>query len=203
MRLLFQPAEEIMPGGAQTLIAAGALDGVERIFALHCDPTLDIGQVGLRTGPLTGASDALTITLSGRGGHTSRPHLTEDLTFALGVLVTQLPSALSRRLDARAGASLVWGMVSAGDALNVIPARGRLGGTLRMLDATAWHEAEHLVRHLIGDLLAPYGVDGDGRVRARRAAGGQPPAGHRGAGQGRHRHPRPGRPGAHPAEPGR
>jgi amidohydrolase len=74
------------------------------------------------------------------------------------VLVTQLPSALSRRLDARAGASLVWGMVSAGDALNVIPARGRLGGTLRMLDATAWHEAEHLVRHLIGDLLAPYGV---------------------------------------------
>jgi amidohydrolase len=158
VRLLFQPAEEIMPGGAQTLIAAGALDGVERIFALHCDPTLDIGQVGLRTGPLTGASDALTVTLSGRGGHTSRPHLTEDLTFALGVLVTQLPSALSRRLDPRAGASLVWGMVNAGDALNVIPARGRLGGTLRMLDATAWHEAEHLIRHLISDLLAPYGV---------------------------------------------
>ncbi|HLK95093.1 MAG TPA: amidohydrolase [Nocardioidaceae bacterium] len=158
VRLLFQPAEEVMPGGAQILIAAGALHGVERIFALHCDPTLDIGQVGLRTGPLTGASDALTVTLTGRGGHTSRPHLTEDVTFALGVLVTQLPSALSRRLDPRAGASLVWGMVNAGDALNVIPARGRLGGTLRMLDATAWHDAEHLVRHLIGDLLAPYGV---------------------------------------------
>lgn len=158
VRLLFQPAEEIMPGGAQTLIGAGALDRVERIYALHCDPTLDVGQVGLRQGPLTGASDALTITVTGRGGHTSRPHLTEDLTFALGVLVTQLPSALSRRLDPRAGASLVWGMVRAGDALNVIPAHGRIGGTLRMLDATAWHEAEHLVRHLVRDLVEPYGV---------------------------------------------
>ncbi|CAN5823174.1 M20 family metallopeptidase [soil metagenome] len=161
VRLLFQPAEEVMPGGAKALIAAGALEGVERIYALHCDPTLDVGQVGLRVGPLTGASDAITITLAGRGGHTSRPHLTEDLTFALGVLVTQLPSALSRRLDPRAGASLVWGALHAGDALNVIPARGRLGGTLRMLDASAWHDAEHLVRRLVRDLAAPYGVTTD------------------------------------------
>jgi amidohydrolase len=161
VRLLFQPAEEVMPGGAKSLISAGALDGVERIFALHCDPTLDVGQVGLREGPLTGASDAVRIRLAGRGGHTSRPHLTEDLTFAIGTLITQLPSALSRRLDPRAGASLVWGMVQSGDALNVIPARGRLGGTLRMLDASAWHEAEHLVRRLVRDLVAPYGVTAD------------------------------------------
>jgi len=161
VRLLFQPAEEIMPGGAKALIAAGALEDVERIYALHCDPTLDVGQVGLRVGPITGASDSLSITLAGRGGHTSRPHLTEDLTFALGVLVTQLPSALSRRLDPRAGASLVWGAVHAGGALNVIPARGRLGGTLRMLDASAWHEAEHLVRRLVRDLVSPYGVTAD------------------------------------------
>lgn len=161
VRLLFQPAEEVMPGGAKALIAAGALEDVERIYALHCDPTLDIGQVGLRVGPLTGASDSLAITLAGRGGHTSRPHLTEDVTFALGLLVTQLPSALSRRLDPRAGASLVWGAVHAGSALNVIPSRGRLGGTLRMLDAGAWHDAEHLVRRLVRDLVAPYGVTAD------------------------------------------
>lgn len=161
VRMLFQPAEEVMPGGAKALIAAGALEGVERIYALHCDPTVDVGQVGLRVGPLTGASDAISITLAGRGGHTSRPHLTEDLTYALGVLVTQLPSALSRRLDPRAGASLVWGAVHAGDALNVIPTRGRLGGTLRMLDASAWHEAENLVRRLVRDLAAPYGVTAD------------------------------------------
>jgi amidohydrolase len=161
VRLLFQPAEEIMPGGALEVLASGALDGVTRVFGLHCDPTVDVGEVGLRVGPLTGAADALTVRLSGRGGHTSRPHLTEDLTFALGKLVTELPGALSRRLDPRAGASLVWGMVRAGAAKNVIPASGEVAGTLRMLDAIAWADAEGLVRELIGHILAPYGVHAD------------------------------------------
>ncbi len=158
VRLLFQPAEEVMPGGALEVIAAGALEGVGHVYGLHCDPTIDVGQVGLRVGPLTGAADALTVRLTGRGGHTSRPHLTEDLTYALGKLVTELPGTLSRRLDPRAGASLVWGVVRAGSAKNVIPASGEAAGTLRMLDAVAWADAEDLVRELIGQILAPYGV---------------------------------------------
>ena len=158
VRLLFQPAEEIMPGGALELIAGGALDEVTHVFGLHCDPTIDMGEVGLREGPITGAADAITIRLSGRGGHTSRPHLTEDLVYALGKLVTELPGALSRRLDPRAGASLVWGMVRSGAAKNVIPSTGEVAGTLRMLDAVAWADAEDLVRELIAQILAPYGV---------------------------------------------
>jgi amidohydrolase len=158
VRLLFQPAEEVMPGGALEVIAAGALDDVQHVFGLHCDPSIDVGEIGLRVGPLTGAADSLTVRLTGRGGHTSRPHLTEDLTYALGKLVTELPGALSRRLDPRAGASLVWGVVRAGSAKNVIPASGEVAGTLRMLDAVAWVDAEDLVRGLIGQILAPYGV---------------------------------------------
>jgi amidohydrolase len=158
VRLLFQPAEEVMPGGALEVIAAGALDGVQHVYGLHCDPSIDVGKVGLRVGPLTGAADALTVRLTGHGGHTSRPHLTQDLTYALGKLVTELPGALSRRLDPRAGASLVWGVVRAGSAKNVIPAAGEVAGTLRMLDAVAWADAEDLVRELIGQILAPYGV---------------------------------------------
>lgn len=161
VRLLFQPAEEIMPGGALELIAGGALDDVSYVFGLHCDPSIDIGEVGLREGPITGAADALSIRLTGRGGHTSRPHLTEDLVYALGKLVTELPGALSRRLDPRAGASLVWGMVRAGAAKNVIPSSGEVAGTLRMLDAVAWIDAEDLVRELIRHILAPYGVEAD------------------------------------------
>lgn len=161
VRLIFQPAEEVMPGGALKVLAAGALKGVSRIFALHCDPSLDVGQVGLREGAITGASDRIHVTLSGRGGHTSRPHLTEDLTFALGTLLTQLPAVLSRRFDPRAGASMVWGQIRSGNAANVIPATGELGGTLRMLDAAAWHEAEHLVRGLISDIIEPYGVSAE------------------------------------------
>lgn len=158
VRLLFQPAEEVMPGGALEMIATGALDGVGHVFGLHADPGLDVGQVGLREGPLTGAADSMSVRLTGRGGHTSRPHLTQDLTFALAKLVTELPSALSRRLDPRAGVSLVWGLVRAGSAKNVIPASGVAAGTVRMLDAVAWADAEHLIRELIEQIVAPYGV---------------------------------------------
>ena len=158
VRFFFQPAEEVMPGGALHLMEAGALDEVTRIFMLHCDPTLDVGEVGLREGPLTGAADALGVKLSGKGGHTSRPHLTADLTFALGKLITELPAILSRRLDPRAGVSVVWGMVRAGSAHNVIPGAGQVAGTVRMLDAVAWADAESLVRGLIEDIVTPYGV---------------------------------------------
>jgi amidohydrolase len=158
VRLLFQPAEEVMPGGALSLIELGALADLVRIFGLHCDPSLDVGKVGLREGPITGAADHLDVTLSGSGGHTSRPHLTEDLTYALGKVVTELPSILSRRLDPRAGVSVVWGIVRAGAAHNVIPATGRLGGTVRMLDAIAWSEAEKLVPLLVEQIVTPYGV---------------------------------------------
>jgi amidohydrolase len=158
VRLLFQPAEEVMPGGALSLIELGALDDVKRIFGLHCDPSLDVGRIGLREGPITGAADHLEVTISGSGGHTSRPHLTEDLTYALAKVVTELPSILSRRLDPRAGVSVVWGIVHAGSAHNVIPATGRIGGTVRMLDAIAWSEAEKLVPALVEQIVAPYGV---------------------------------------------
>src|SRR6476661_735658 len=158
VRLLFQPAEEVMPGGATSLIELGALDDVDQIFCLHCDPTLDLGQVGVREGPITGAADQLEVRLTGSGGHTSRPHLTEDLTFALAKLITELPAVLSRRLDPRAGVSVVWGMVRAGVAPNVIPAAGVVGGTVRMLDAVAWSHAERMVRDFIEDIVAPYGV---------------------------------------------
>ncbi|CUR60262.1 putative amidohydrolase [metagenome] len=161
VRLLFQPAEEVMPGGALSMIENGALDDVVRAFGLHCDPGLDVGQVGLRVGPLTGAADALEVRLRGGGGHTSRPHLTQDLTFALGTLVAQLPAALSRRLDPRAGLSLVWGLIQAGSAPNVIPATGRAAGTVRMLDARTWAESEALVRRLTAQIVAPYGVEVD------------------------------------------
>lgn len=158
VRLLFQPAEEIMPGGALRLMELGALDDVGRIFALHCDPTVDVGHVGLREGPITGAADALEVRLTGAGGHTSRPHLTEDLTFALAKVVTELPAVLSRRLDPRAGVSVVWGRLEAGRAINVIPEAGTLAGTVRMLDAVAWSDMEERITRHIGEIVAPYGV---------------------------------------------
>jgi amidohydrolase len=158
VRLLFQPAEEAIPGGAQRLIEAHALEGVDAVFAIHCDPGLDVGFVGLREGPLTAACDSIRVELTGRGGHTSRPHVTEDLTFALAKVVTEVPAALSRRLDPRAGAALVWGEVHAGRASNVIPSSGYATGTLRMLDASAWENVGPLLHEIVHAVVAPYAV---------------------------------------------
>jgi amidohydrolase len=158
VRLLFQPAEEVMPGGAVHLMLEGALDEVERVFALHCDPGVDVGQVGLRLGPLTSAADRVEVRLSGTGGHTSRPHLTGDLTFALAKVTTELPAVLSRRMDPRAGVSVVWGSLHAGSAPNVIPDHGVVTGTVRILDAIAWADCELVVREVVDEIVRPYGV---------------------------------------------
>lgn len=73
VRLVFQSAEEVLPGGALAALAAGALEGVDRVFALHCDPRFEAGTFALRTGPITAATDQVTVRLSGPGGHTARP----------------------------------------------------------------------------------------------------------------------------------
>jgi amidohydrolase len=161
IRLVFQPAEEVMPGGALSVLAAGALSGVERIFALHCDPRLGVGQVGTRVGPITSASDLVELRLSSPGGHTARPHLTADLVHALGTVITGLPALLSRRVDPRSGTLLVWGAVQAGDAANIVPQDGLLRGILRSADRKIWADLQPLIRELVTALLMPTGVGFD------------------------------------------
>ncbi|MGH3669132.1 MAG: M20 family metallopeptidase [Pseudonocardiaceae bacterium] len=158
IRVIFQPAEEVMPGGAVEVLAADGLADVDRIFALHCDPRLRVGQVGTRVGPITSASDLLELRLTSPGGHTSRPHLTADLVHALGSVITGLPLLLSRRVDPRSGTVLVWGAVRAGEAANTVPQTGLVRGTLRTGDREIWVELEPLVRELVTALLAPTGV---------------------------------------------
>lgn len=159
VRLVFQPAEEVQPGGALDVVAAGVLDGVDRIFALHCDPKLDVGKVGTRIGPITSASDEVTVTFRSAGGHTSRPHLTGDVVFAMGQVITQVPAVLGRRLDPRAGVNLTWGAVAAGKAHNAIPGTGTLRGTLRCLEARAWEHAGTVLEEAVEQVVAPYGVE--------------------------------------------
>lgn len=158
VRLIFQPAEEVQPGGALDMVADGAMEGVQRIFALHCDPRLEVGRLGTRVGPITSACDLLEIRLTSPGGHTARPHLTADLVEALGLLITQLPLLLGRQVDPRSGTVLVWGAVQSGEAPNAIPQHGLLRGTLRTADHATWNELEDKVRALVAAVLAPTGV---------------------------------------------
>src|SRR4051794_12880993 len=158
VRLIFQPAEEYVPSGAPEVIATGALKDVAAIYALHCYPQLPAGLVGVRSGPFTAAADTIEVKLTGPGGHTARPHLTADLVHALGRVIVDVPSLLTRRIDPRAGVSMVWGAVHAGQAFNAIPGEGELRGTVRILNREAWRQAPELITKLIQDVVAPTGA---------------------------------------------
>jgi amidohydrolase len=158
VRLLFQHAEELMPGGALDVVAEGHTRDLSSVFGLHCDPSLESGRLGLRAGAITAAADAVRVRLSGPGGHTSRPHNTVDLVHALATVATGLPEALSRLVDPRAGLALVWGRIEAGHVRNAIPREGVLEGTLRVLDKDAWGRAPDLVQRTAAALAAPYGA---------------------------------------------
>ena len=165
VRLVFQPAEEKMPGGALDVLAEGWLQGASSVFGLHCDPALEVGRVGLKSGAITAAADALEVVLSGPGGHTSRPYNTVDLVHVLATVATGLPDVLSRLVDPRAGLCLVWGHVSAGVAANAIPRTGVLRGTLRVLDKDAWRDAPTMVQRLVDGLVLPYGAHAEVRYQ--------------------------------------
>jgi len=150
VRLLFQPAEETVPGGALDVIADGGLDGVQSVFALHCDPRLDVGRFGVRVGPMTAAADLVEVRLHGPGGHTARPALTVDLVSVAGEVAALLPPRLREREGAL---SLVFGSLHSGDAPNVIPSSAVLRGSIRTPDRRAWATASEHLEAALADLL--------------------------------------------------
>lgn len=158
VRLLFQPAEESMPGGAGALYRTAVLDDVDVAYALHCDPSLEVGQVGLRSGPITSAADRVVIRLSGPGGHTARPHLTSDLVHIAGRLITDLPAGLTKLTDSRDAVTMVFGQVHAGHAPNVIPTRAELAGTLRVRGRASWDSVQEIVESLVEATITPFGA---------------------------------------------
>jgi amidohydrolase len=159
VRLLFQHAEELSPpGGAHDAVAAGVLDGVSTVFSVHCDPAVDVGRVGLRTGEITSAISYVTLHLAGPGGHTARPYNTVDLVHALATVATNLPMVLSRTVDPRAALTLVWGRIEAGVAANAIPGHGLLAGTVRTMSRDAYRQAPALIEGVVRQLVAPFGA---------------------------------------------
>ncbi|WP_413755166.1 M20/M25/M40 family metallo-hydrolase [Streptomyces sp. MMBL 11-3] len=128
------------------------------MFALHCDPRLDTGLVGVRAGSFTAGVDIVEVMVTGPGGHTTRPHLTADLVHALGLVIVGVPALLDRRLDSRARLSMVWAAVHAGDAPNVLPGVRHLRGTVRALDRDAWEHAPHMLTRFIHDAMTSTGA---------------------------------------------
>lgn len=133
-RAIFQPAEETA-AGARQMIAAGAMDGVRTIFALHVEPARRTGEIGVRTGAFTANCDALRIRINGRGGHGARPHESNDPIAAAAQLISTLYQFIPRATDTQDAVVISFGRIDGGQNANVIPEHVDLGGTLRTLDA--------------------------------------------------------------------
>jgi amidohydrolase len=159
VRLIFEPGEEQVPGGAIDVIAEGWLEGARSIFGVHCDPRLDVGVVGLRRGPITSASDLFRVTLTGPGGHTARPQLTVDLVRVAADVVRELPEQVRRSAADLGGVNVVFGSLHTGDAPNVIPSRAELAATFRTPDIVVWSAAKELVHDALEKVLVGTGAE--------------------------------------------
>ncbi len=157
VRLIFEPAEEALPGGAIEIIEEGHLKGVGAIYGLHCDPKIEVGTFGLNPGPITSAADLVEVEFAGPGGHTARPELTVDLVQVIARAAAGVPERV-RELAAGEPVKLVFGSVRAGDAANVVPSYGRLFGTVRTQDHDVWERVPELIEQAIADVVGSTGV---------------------------------------------
>jgi hippurate hydrolase len=130
VRLVFQPAEE-RGGGARTVIAAGALEGVSAIYGAHVTHHYRVGQIMVAAGVITAQSDSFRIDVHGRGGHGARPHEATDAVVISGFLITALQTLVSREIDPVHPSVVTIGLVQAGSAPNVIAETAVLEGSIR------------------------------------------------------------------------
>ncbi|HEY7090520.1 MAG TPA: M20 family metallopeptidase [Tepidisphaeraceae bacterium] len=150
VKFLWQPAEE-GGGGADQLVKAGILDGrvgpkVNAIFGLHGWPSLPVGCVSTRPGPLLAATDTFSVTFTGKGCHGAFPHLGRDPIVTAAEAVVNLQQFVTRDLDPTEPAVVTVGMFHAGTASNVIPDHARIEGTARTLSAPARKLVEQALR---------------------------------------------------------
>lgn len=148
IRLLFQPAEEVYPGGALSMIAAGALEGVDVIYGVHLWTPLAFGSAASVAGPLMASTDDFYIEMVGSGGHGGMPHNAVDSIVAASALVVQLQSIVSRSIDPLDPAVVTIGSIQGGTAVNVIAERCKLSGTVRCFK----EETRHLIAKRIQEL---------------------------------------------------
>jgi amidohydrolase len=134
VRLVFQPHEELFPGGASAMIAGGALDGVAAIFGIHVCTNLRTGELGTRPGPFMAAVNPFRITVRGQGGHAAMPDRCVDPVVAAAHVIVALQTVVSRSIAMDQPAVVSVTRVQAGTADNVIPDRVELLGTIRTFD---------------------------------------------------------------------
>ncbi len=161
LNLIFQPAEEAgTTSGAQKMIADGLFERFpfDAIFGLHNNPGTKEGTVLVRSGPLMAASDTATITIHGKGGHGSRPHLAVDPVYVACSLVVALQSIVSRSVDPTKTAVITVGTIHAGQVVNVISSTAKMELTIRTFEEDVRQQVEDRIRALSNSIAEGNGA---------------------------------------------
>lgn len=148
VRVLFQPAEELPPGGAQDLIAAGVLDGVDQILGLHLWSEYPVGTARVAPGPMMANADSFIVRIKGRGGHGSQPESTKDAVLIAAQIVVNLQTIVSRRIGAFEPAVVTCGTIQAGTTFNIIAESAEVTGTVRTFSTAAQALIQQEIQHI-------------------------------------------------------
>ena len=144
VKLIFQPGEEKLPGGAKLMIDAGVLENpvVHEIYALHVFPELEAGKIGLKSGMYMASCDEIYLTIKGKGGHGAMPHQNIDPIAISAQLITSLQQIVSRKCPPNIPSVLSFGRIEGLGATNVIPDNVEIQGTFRTMDED-WRAKAH------------------------------------------------------------
>ncbi|MEM7455176.1 MAG: amidohydrolase [Planctomycetota bacterium] len=158
IRGIFQPAEEVGQGASE-MIDGGAISGIEAILACHVDPSREVGRIGLKSGIQTAFCGEVFIEVNGAGGHSARPHETNDPVYAATQLINSLYGHLPRKIDSRNPVVLSITRLEAGQTTNIIPAQVKIGGTLRALHEGAFETARETVFQIVSAIEKMTGTE--------------------------------------------
>ncbi len=158
VRFIFQHAEELYPGGAQELVEAGVMEGVDAIFGIHLWSQLELGKIGVVYGPMLASPDTFEIVVEGRGGHAAMPHQTADAIAIGAQVVTNLQHVVSRNTDPLDKAVVSVTKFTGGTTHNVIPGSVELEGTVRTLDEEVRKEIPETMERIIKGVTGAHGA---------------------------------------------
>ncbi|MFG0215965.1 M20 family metallopeptidase [Brevibacillus porteri] len=158
VRFFFQHAEEVYPGGAEEMVQAGVMDGVDMVIGTHLWSTMEIGTVGICPGPMMAAPDTFWITVLGKGGHAALPHETIDSIAIAAQVVTNLQHVVSRNADPLDNLVLSVTQFVGGTTHNVIPGAVEICGTVRSFDKNLRESVPGLMERVIKGITEAHGA---------------------------------------------
>lgn len=167
IKLIFQPGEEKLPGGASIMINEGVLQNPEPtgIIGQHVMPFIETGKVGFRSGKYMASCDELFMTIKGKGGHGAHPHQNIDPIAIAAQIITALQQIVSRNADPRTPTVLSWGKIIGNGATNIIPEQVYLEGTFRTFDEEWRANAHTLMIKMAEGIAQSMGASCDFEVR--------------------------------------